>query len=563
MPDRDFLRVAWAITLALGALLPAASARAVPGPDSTAVIANSNVAESVALARDYAEARRIPDRQVCALDLEDPDSSTISMSDFQSRLVEPFEACLRDGGVLERIEAVVLVRGVPIKLRVGDRRMSLAAALGVWKSTYRGEPIMGQEPGQLIDGTYYAARFPNPFTDGVFEPGWTRSEGDFEWEPLLVTMLHGYSFDDARKLITSAMEAEEMGGADGTFMFMNGNGSPRNWYDEQYPDVMAALEEVGYTDLERVPFDENLTGYELAAFFTGTASLGDTIEGNEFRPGALVDNLTSNGAVPENFRGRDEENQVSIARWVAKGVGGVHGCVNEPLAGAFPSRALIVDYIDGGTLAEAYHRRMPQVYWQNLVLGDAMLAPYAVRPEITIDGVAGGDTVGDARNVVVRASDPEGMGIAWLALFVDGVEVARVEGNRLVHCLDLSSGSDVQLLAVAQKKDDGTYRGAHRPKGWTAVHVDGSGGSAECPDPPPPPEDAGTGGTDGGTEGDGGVPPGRDGGTGPSADGGDDDAGSRDGRAGGGCTVTPIAGPSAAAPLVLASLLLARRRRRP
>jgi hypothetical protein len=174
------------------------------------------------------------------------------------------------------------------------------------------------------------------------------------------------------------------------------------------------------------------------------------------------------------------ESQVSIARWVAMGAAGVHGTTDEPLNNCFPSRRLIVSYVDGGTLAESYHRSLPYVYWMNLVLGDPMLAPYAVRPIVTLDGVADGDTVADARMVHVSATDPEGLGVDSLALFLDGTEVARADGDALDLCLDVPGGFTGQLLAVAQKRDDGTARGLHRPKGWLAIQVNGADGFTTC-----------------------------------------------------------------------------------
>lgn len=468
-------------------------ARAVPGPETVAVVANANVAESVELAWTYAAARQVPDRQVCSLDL--PEVVDLSLDELEDLVMGGLADCL--GDVLERIEAVVLIRGVPLRVSVptgdGDQRVSLAAALGLWRSELEdGTPLLGQPPGQMSTcGTSacYAARWTNPFRAGAFEAGWTRTSGGVVWRPLLVTMLHGRSFEDAARLIESALDAEELGGAEGEFLLMDAADPARGALDTQYDMIVRHLEEHGFTQVSRVPFDPNLTGRTLAVFVTGTASLGETIEGNTFRPGSLVDNLTSFGAAPENFEASGES-QVSIARWVAMGVGGVHGTTDEPLNNVFPSRAFIVDYADGSTLAESFHRRMPFVYWRNLVLGDPLLAPYADRPEVEIEGVAEGEVIGDARRVVARATDPvEGRGIDWLALLIDGREVARVEGAgapvvELDHCLDLNAGEGVQVLAVAQAADDGSFRGAHRPKGWIEARVDGAPGAAECIDEP-------------------------------------------------------------------------------
>lgn len=505
-----------------GAVLGAAPARAVPGPATTAILANSNIPESIALAERYAAARGVPAVQVCALPLDEV--IDVDLAEFRSQVLAPLEACLDAAAVRGRIEAVLVIRGVPLRVRVPDgastRRVSLAAALQLWQTSSGGEPLLGQAPGVTADcggSACYAARVRNPFRTGIFGPGYEREEGGIVFRTVLVTMLHGRSYSEAGILIDSALAAEAEGGGDGEFLFMEGRDPARGALDGQYPRVISDLMERGYTDARQVPFDAESTGHSLAAFFTGTATIGATIEGNEFLPGALVDNLTSYGAVPENFADPSMERQVSIARWVARGVAGVHGTTDEPLNSVFPARSLITQYVDGATLAEAFHRNLPNVYWHNLVLGDPMVAPYAVRPVVDVAGVAEGDTVTDARTVVVQATDAEGFGVDSLALYRDGRLVAEAAGDSVEYCLNVAAGESATLLAVAQKRDDGSPRGLHRPKGWTTVTVLGGAGQTTCGS-----GDAGA--SDGGA---------TDAGPGDAStdDGGNDDAGTDSGAA--------------------------------
>lgn len=468
-------------------LLFSSTAWAVPGPDSVVVVANATITESVALAERYADARSIPDRQVCLLDL--PRRSRMDLGVYETDFLAPFEACLDRAGATSRVESVVLVKGVPIQVAipVGERNRtaSLAAVLAAWKSTtISGRPLVGTEPGREVScggRPCYAARYPNPFTQGVFEPGWVRTTAGVTWRPLIVTALEGRTYDEAAQLVASATTAEANPPATGDFVFMNGNGGARSVLDGEYPELVEDLADLGF-DAEVVPFDRNLEGRTFAAFFVGTATLSRTIEGNTYLPGSLVDNLTSLGAVPANFQ-PDDERQVSIARWVAKGVAGAHGAVTEPLNNVFPSRRLIVDYAAGGTLGEAYFRRMPYVYWRNLVLGDPMTAPYAVRPVVTVSGAAAGERVVGARWVTVEAVDPLSRGIATLKLFVDGELIDETAGDRLTTCVVAPEGPGVQLLAVAHVEDDFTPAGFHRPKGWTDLRIDAEAGATACEAP--------------------------------------------------------------------------------
>lgn len=468
--------------LALALVVAAGSARAVPGPDSVAVVSNRNVPGSVALAAMYGEARAVPARQRCALDL--PTDDTLSLADFRARFTEPLRRCLTDAGVDERIEAYALMRGLPIRVTIplagGAQGVSLAAALMVERSRLLdGTALLDAAPGvaRTCSGSHcVGARWANPFNDGAFTPGWGTELGGVRWSLRLATMLHGRSDEDAARLLRSALDAERAGGVPGTWLFMNGADRARGALDVEYDDVVAALRDLGQTDVARVPFNAADTGRTLAAFVTGTASLGATIEGNRFSAGAIVDNLTSLGAVPQNFAPTGEA-QVSIARWVAMGVAGVHGTVEEPLNNCFPSRRFAVDYAEGATLAEAYLRHMPFVYWRNLVLGDPMAAPWAHRPRVTVSGVNEGETLTASRAVTVVAEPPEGAQIAATVLYVDGVEAARAAGDRVTHCL--AGDGARELLAVAQVAED-NGAGRHAPKGWTRVRVTLRGATGTC-----------------------------------------------------------------------------------
>jgi uncharacterized protein (TIGR03790 family) len=476
-----------ALVLALVLASPSL-ARATPAPDSVAVLANADVPGSVALAARYAEARSVPASQVCLLSL--PTGADMTFEEFDTRLRQPFDACL--GAVRDRIEAVVIVRGVPIRTGTpSGARISVAAALGVWDSTLPdGSPVLGSPPGIVADcgGTpCLRARLPNTYGGEPFRAGWAFETSDMVHRPVLVTMLHGRTDADAESLLDVALAADEAGGAAGPFLLMRGADPARGSLDRTYPGVERALVERGMTVLVE-DFASDTTGRAFAGFITGTASLGATIEGNGYTPGALVDNLTSFGAVPENFAASGEV-QVSIARWVAAGVAGVHGTVDEPLNNCFPMRELLVDYVDGATLAEAYLGRMPYAYWMNLVLGDPMLAPYAERPVVTIEGPAEGSRF-EAAQLVVSATPPEGRALASLILYVDGVEVARSPGGPITHCLAPDEAGEVSVLAVARTAFEPALPRPYPGAGWAHIVAQAEGGATGCAAPDAGPLDA-------------------------------------------------------------------------
>ena len=476
----------WKSSTLIVLLLAFETAQAVPGPATTAVVANANDPESVALATRYAEARSVPAAGVCVLDL--PQEVDIALDAFEARWMAPMMDCL--GPRADQIEAVLLVRGVPLRVGIpvdGEtQRVSSAAAVSLWRTVMgNGRLMRGIAPGQTLrcaDSPCLAPRFANPYREGAFESGWQRFAAGVNWRPVLVTMLHGRSAVDAGGLLESALEGERVGGVEGTFLLMRGGDPARSALDEELEPVASALGDLGI-EAEVVPFDSALTGRHLGAFVTGSAQLGDVIEGNTFAPGALVDNLTSYGALPVNFMAEGQQ-QVSIARWVAQGVAGVHGTTDEPLSHVFPSRQFLVDYGRGMTLAESYHRNLPFAYWRNLVLGDPMAAPYAARPRVSVGGLVDGEVLEAGAPISVAAEPIGDHEIESLTVYIDGVSVGAVEGDALDLCLR-APARPVQILAVAQTGGD------YPAKGWTAYSVTGAGAEVDCPAPPdaaPPPD---------------------------------------------------------------------------
>lgn len=480
------VRLPSSASLALALWLVASSALAVPGPDSVAVLANSNVPGSLALARRYADLRDVPRAQVCVAPMSVAD--TITLAQFEAQILVPLRACL--GEIEPRIEAVVVMRGVPLRVTIpvdGGRNVSVTAAIATWRSTLSdGTPLLGTAPGHAVScggtSSCYAARVVQPWdaSDGAFVAGFTHDINGIRHAPVLATMLNGRTDDDAGLLLDAAAAAEAGGTPAGEFVLMNGADSARDALDSTYARVAAELGARGAT-VSIVPFDgENFIGHQLAGFAVGTSRMGATVEANAYVRGALVDNLTSFGAVPPNLA-PGGETQVSIARWVEAGVAGVHGTVSEPLNNSFPSREFLVRYLDGATLAESFIGSLPFAYWLNLVLGDPMLAPYAQRPTVAIDGASDGDTLTSATMLSITATPPDGRAIARLSLLVDGTEVASAVGPTLDHCLAIATGEHAQILAVATTAAGADGTPSPWPaKGWLSIHVDEMATSATC-----------------------------------------------------------------------------------
>jgi uncharacterized protein (TIGR03790 family) len=108
-------------------------------------------------------------------------------------------------------------------------------------------------------------------------------------------------------------------------------------------------------------------------YLTGLVSVAQ-INSNRYLPGAVADHLTSTGGVLP-----DGGSQMPITDWLAAGVTGSYGTVEEPcnFSEKFPRANLLVSrYARGETLIEAYWK---SVQWpgQGLFVGEPLARPWS------------------------------------------------------------------------------------------------------------------------------------------------------------------------------------------
>jgi MYXO-CTERM domain-containing protein len=370
---------------------------------------------------------------------------------------------------------------------------------------------------------------------------------------VIVSALDGFDYADATALVDRAVAS------DGTFptaelLCMQGADSSRGARDPECEYATRALADAGLPGVFVTPYDGNLSGHTVAAYFTGSASLSGAIAGNTYVPGAMTDNLTSYGAAISNFFCNADggtcpasESQTSIARFVRAGATGAHGTVNEPLNNSFPNAGALLLYTFGYSMGESYFFNQRFLYWQNIYLGDPLATPYATRPTVTI-GDAGGS---HPQNVPITVHATHPAGVASLTLYDSGRQVAQANADTVDYVPTESVGASLDLLAVAVANDAPVTRAGwavpqQQPhaqvQGWLSATVTlGSDVASSEPS-----------GDDGG---------GADAGPGDaSADGGHDNGDSSGGSSGCGCRQAPAGASGGAAAIGLVALLLRRRR---
>jgi uncharacterized protein (TIGR03790 family) len=576
-------RCRWIACLLL--LVPLA-ARAGGGPANVMVVVNGDDAEALAVADHYAVARDLPVGHVCALAGIDPLLTQIDFADYGGLVHDPLVACLDALPHPEEIDYLVVVRGLPYRVALEDGGFytSLTAMLQVHEATHRlsDDPLAGMPQANngnayawvdnpvYVDGTCQVGDLviDNPYSGwyvsgcGIVRtyahpPSFRRATvGQSAWYEFtdnlfVVSRLDGFDYQDARDLVDRAVAA------DGSFptadiLCMEGADEARGARDPECEFVTRHLEMAGWPGVWLSPHDAALEGREVAAYLTGAASLTGAIDGNTYVPGAVACNLTSTGAAPSNFfcdeTGTicpESESQTSIARFVRAGATAAHGTVAEPLNNVFPNAGLLLYYALGYNVGESVLFNQRYVYWQNLLLGDPLTTPYAQRPTVVIAD----DHVPQGEALEITADHPDG--VAAIRLYADGAIVAEGVGDTLAWTVDRDVDSQWELLAVAfavnaERSLPGWPEDVQLPQpdvqGWAT-------GALTVDEPLPGDDDDSAGPTDDDDTAD------DDDDTTPD----DDDGGNADGEGGCGCRTVPAI-PIPSALVLLALVLMARRR---
>ena len=377
-------------------------------------VASDARAENLDLLRAYGQARAIPAGQRCVLSglpdaIAQVAARTITADDYASGILAPVLDCLSSADDPGAIDFIVVMRGMPHHVTGDGWQASLEALLTVGDTTVDGAPLwsrsaaIGGRP-TLLSPLYEAfvvydlvtelrgGRFPEkPSHAALAESGpdqvleitadGVAGVGPVAWDIRPAYRLDGGSDEGTRSLIDRSI-ASDFTAPDGVWMCMGGADPARGVRDRECGRALDLLEDRFGMRVARPPWTPDLAPDEpVIAYLTGAADLRGAIDGVTYLPGALTDNITSFGAVPQNWSyDEDGESQTSIVRFLQAGASSTHGTSAEPLNGAFASAGLMVLYAQGYTMGEAYALSLPYLRWMNVPVGDPLMGPYVARP---------------------------------------------------------------------------------------------------------------------------------------------------------------------------------------
>ena len=364
------------------------------------VIENTNSPSSVEIASTYLAARRV--RNV--LKVQCPDSAldtakeTLAYLDYKTEIELPLNAFLK---VHPEIDFIVLTKGIPIRLTgattgVGNTQPSLDSTIACLDYSMRKETSLITLNDSGFTGKAWANRFWNSkerFTHVKF--------GGY-----LVTRLDGYSVDDAKQLIASALASEKVRPR-GSILLDTAPGHGLGDVTKQPKSIVdsagvgkAVLGELNYNEFDadmvvaggllekrKVPYildrEELFVGGKSGLM--GYCSWGSNdpkfdsqaYMSLRFAPGAIVETAVSTSArtfLPTTG------GQSLIVDLIRNHVTGVKGYCDEPLLQAIASPTILFDrYTIGWTLAESFFAASRLTGWEDIVIGDPLCTPYRTR----------------------------------------------------------------------------------------------------------------------------------------------------------------------------------------
>jgi uncharacterized protein (TIGR03790 family) len=429
------LRVALAATVLLAAT---GRTHAGGGPENVFVVVNARGAKSKEVANHYIAIRHIPSCNVFYV-AAPVDSFIITGEDFRDKILLPVLVEIDKRGLRPQIDYVVYSCEFPCRidcaklLNLPNDASPTRPTASLTGATYLYQFVEQVDPNlpQLNTNFYCMANeFGSQSTRAFrskyqWRPGGARvAQGGLSYmlsAQLGCVLDYGSSIDQIKSYLNRAAAADGTRPA-GTFYYMK-NGDVRSTVrDAGYPAAITELKILGLkAELGAgvVPVDAG----PLLGLTTGSTNVRLTA-GTSFAPGALVDNLTSQGAVFAAPRPpqTDPKPQTRIAEYLNLGAGGASGTVIEPMAvpPKFPSPALHVHYARGSSMAEAFYQSV-QGPFQLQIMGDPLCQPWALIPQVTVNGIAEGATISGQATLTPSAKLFGKRVVDRFELFIDGV----------------------------------------------------------------------------------------------------------------------------------------------
>ncbi len=412
------------------------------GPENVFLIVNPRGPKSMEVANHYIALRHIPPSNIFYLPLP-PNNDSISGLDFREKVLKPTLATIERRGLADQIDQIVYSCQIPWRVDLtamfpAAKNPQLRPIASLTGATYLYQFLNGGGDAflKLDNNFYYAPGPPAPTVTRAFRR-------EYRWGPLgmrvaegglqyfLATQLGSTSptGNTTEEIIHYLERAAAADGArpEGGFYYMKNSDVRTQARQAGFPTAVAEITALGLKAAIVTGIVPTGRG-AVNGLTAGSPHVPLRTSGCVLTPGALVDNLTSQGGVMARPAGPNP--QTRISEYLRLGAAGASGTVVEPYAIAekFPSPALHVHYARGSSMAEAFYQSIQGPY-QLLVLGDPLCQPWAAIPKVTIPGVADGAVLTGTVELKPTVTLPAGRGVSRLILYVNGKQREQQDGG--------------------------------------------------------------------------------------------------------------------------------------
>ncbi|MBZ5648648.1 MAG: TIGR03790 family protein [Acidobacteriia bacterium] len=372
----------WKRSLLLLALAAPVMADPVPLNERVLVVYNAYSKDSLAVARYYMLARRIPAANKCALKPVEFKAAAsfpveyVAYGDFTDMFAKPIRKCLNKVGK-EKILYIVLTYDTPFELSGAPEGAGMAIdsyLADVWDETAR-----SPEPNPYFAPLFNQRELYPPFVPLAEYRGQTGAKLIYS-----VWRLDAHTPQLAKGMVDKAIDAEQKG-LSGTACFDRRGGG----------ENMRLVQDSGYGagdwDLFRAAQFARQAGFHVvedtneaefgtppaparcddAALYSGWYSMGHYNDVFTWRPGAVGFHLDSGSAT------NPRSGKSWSANAIHRGITVTSGSVTEPYLTGLPHPAGIFrNLFEGANVGDAFLRNTAMIKWQIINLGDPLYTPF-------------------------------------------------------------------------------------------------------------------------------------------------------------------------------------------
>lgn len=378
------------------------------------VVVNQNSANSVQLANHYCEQRGVPPQNVWRMDGWTPMTNTWTRASFETFLRGPLLAAIAARGLTNQADFILLSMDIPYRVLDNDsfrtQNSTTSSLFYGFKQDTAPPLICLPSCCGLPDASSNSYAFSEmPIREA---PPTTAPTNAF-----LAMMLTASNLVAADSILSRGVASDSTFPTQAVYLAKSGD-SARNIRFMVFDNAIFDSRVWGDNSLIRTNTSSTLFT-NLFGLQTGLTSLA--LRTNAFVPGAMGDNLTSNGG--KIFE--DRAGQTALLAFLNAGATGSYGTVVEPCAYTqkFPDPRNYFYQKRGFCLAEAYYQSLLNPY-QGLLVGEPLSAPFARRGAADWSSLTNGALLsGQATLTPSFFAADANLPLSQVDLFVDGTFV--------------------------------------------------------------------------------------------------------------------------------------------